>query len=205
MAARDPCGDPAHPDGRRHLTRLSRLALRLHRPARPDQGRGAISRQRVARPDPDARVLDDLQMRGGQPAVRRRQGRRLRRCNGAGHLVVPDILANAGGVTVSHLEWVQNRSGDCWEAARVREALKATMQTETQAIWTLHNEMGVSMREAAYIHGQRRIAESVEASGTPAYFEQGCRKRPPRPVCRQAGWQFIFRAGRCQTSQAACS
>ncbi|WP_206185177.1 Glu/Leu/Phe/Val dehydrogenase [Thioclava sp. F42-5] len=89
----------------------------------------------------------------------------------AGHIVVPDILANSGGVTVSHLEWVQNRSGFYWDSSRVRDHLKTTMETETQSIWTLHNEMELSMRDAAYIHGLRRIAESVEARGTPAYFE----------------------------------
>ena len=66
---------------------------------------------------------------------------------------------------------MQNRSGYYWDSSRVRDALKTTMQTETQAIWALHNEMGVSMREAAYIHGLRRIAESVEARGTRAYFD----------------------------------
>lgn len=89
----------------------------------------------------------------------------------AGHIIVPDILANAGGVTVSHLEWVQNRSGFYWDESRVRDHLKTTMETETQAVWTLHNEMEISMREAAYVHGLRRIAESVEARGTQAYFD----------------------------------
>lgn len=93
--------------------------------------------------------------------------------NEAGQIVVPDILANAGGVTVSHLEWVQNRSGFYWDASRVRDHLKRTMETETQAVWAQHNELQVSMREAAYIHGLRRIAESVEARGTPAYFAEG--------------------------------
>ena len=89
----------------------------------------------------------------------------------SGRVIVPDILANAGGVTVSHLEWVQNRAGLYWDESRVRDHLKTTMDRETQAIWALHNETGCSMREAAYIHGLRRIAESVEARGTPAYFE----------------------------------
>jgi len=53
----------------------------------------------------------------------------------------------------------------------VRDHLKAAMQTETEAVWRLHTEMNVPLREAAYIHGLRRIADSVEARGTQAYSD----------------------------------
>jgi len=92
-----------------------------------------------------------------------------------GILILPDILANAGGVAVSHLEWVQNRSGFYWDSSQVRDHLKTKMETETQAIWSLRTQMEVSMREAAYIHGLKRIAESIEARGTEAFFANGGR------------------------------
>jgi glutamate dehydrogenase (NADP+) len=89
----------------------------------------------------------------------------------AGKIVIPDILANAGGVTVSYFEWVQNKAGYYWGLAEVQEKLKAIMEPEARSIWNVKREKGVDMRTAAYVHALRRIASAVEAHGTKAYFE----------------------------------
>ena len=84
--------------------------------------------------------------------------------------VIPDILANAGGVTVSYFEWVQNRMGDYWTEDEVTRRLKAKIEPETDAVWAIAHEKGISMRTAAYVQALQRLEEAVRAKGTKDYF-----------------------------------
>jgi glutamate dehydrogenase (NADP+) len=87
-----------------------------------------------------------------------------------GIYVIPDILVNAGGVTVSYLEWVQNRNGMYWSLAEVQERLKENMVRETEKTWSIAQEFDVSMRTAAYIHALNRLSEAMDAKGTRDYY-----------------------------------
>jgi glutamate dehydrogenase (NADP+) len=80
--------------------------------------------------------------------------------------VFPDILVNAGGVTVSYFEWVQNRSGLYWTLPEVNQRLKDKMIEETEITWSISQEKGISMRTAAYIHALNRLGEAIDARGT---------------------------------------
>jgi glutamate dehydrogenase (NADP+) len=84
--------------------------------------------------------------------------------------VFPDILVNAGGVTVSYFEWVQNRSGLYWSLDEVNSRLKHKMVEETERIWAIAEEKSISMRTAAYVHALNRIGEAIGAKGTRDYY-----------------------------------
>lgn len=90
--------------------------------------------------------------------------------NEKGILVVPDILANAGGVTVSYFEWVQNKSGYYWTLDEVHERLHKIMVREYNAVYDLMEQKEIDMRTAAYVLALNRIGEAIESQGTARYF-----------------------------------
>lgn len=84
--------------------------------------------------------------------------------------VLPDILANAGGVTVSYFEWVQNRQGYYWTLDEVHGRLKTIMERESRSVWNIAQKKQITLRTAAYVHALKRLSEAIEAHGTQAYF-----------------------------------
>jgi glutamate dehydrogenase (NAD(P)+) len=82
-----------------------------------------------------------------------------------GKTVLPDILANAGGVTVSYFEWAQNRQFYRWNLDRVRQELDKTLTTAFEETWDIAREHKVSLRTAAFMLGIGRVARATELSG----------------------------------------
>ncbi len=87
-----------------------------------------------------------------------------------GVTVIPDILANAGGVTVSYFEWVQNKAGYYWGLDEIRSKLKEIIEPETRLVCNIARDKGISMRTAAYVHALGRIADAIQSHGTKAFF-----------------------------------
>lgn len=79
-----------------------------------------------------------------------------------GVIVVPDILANAGGVTASYFEWVQNRKGTNWSLQQTREELGKVMAEACQAVWEQSDQGRRNLRAAAYEIALKRVVEAIE-------------------------------------------
>jgi glutamate dehydrogenase (NADP+) len=114
--------------------------------------------------DVRARVLLELAngpvTPAGEAVLRRRQ-----------ITVIPDVLANAGGVTVSYVEWIAGRTGEHWSHERVTESLTEKMTEATEAVADTAERHGVSLRTAAFGHALRRLDFALRA-GLPANEHQ---------------------------------
>lgn len=85
--------------------------------------------------------------------------------NDNGIMAVPDILANAGGVTVSYFEWVQNRLGYKWTAERVNRRSDRIMKTAFDKVYETSQQYNVSLRIAAYIVAIDKVAKTYKFRG----------------------------------------
>ena len=79
--------------------------------------------------------------------------------------MVPDILANAGGVTVSYFEWVQDREGYFWPEALVNERLEQMMAESFEDVYAYAQRHNVSLRIAAYMLAIDRVAFALKLRG----------------------------------------
>jgi glutamate dehydrogenase (NAD(P)+) len=82
-----------------------------------------------------------------------------------GILVLPDVLTNAGGVTVSYFEWVQDLGRLFWDRDEIRSRLAEKLSDAFDRVWTLSDERGISLRGAALVGGIREVAAALDARG----------------------------------------
>ncbi|MCH7952147.1 Glu/Leu/Phe/Val dehydrogenase [Patescibacteria group bacterium] len=83
-----------------------------------------------------------------------------------GIVTVPDILANAGGVTASYFEWSQNLSGYYWKKPLVFQRLREIMESAFDAVWGISKRKKVDLRRAAYILAVQRVLDAMKLRGT---------------------------------------
>src|SRR5205823_14361297 len=113
-----------------------------------------------------------------------------------GILVLPDVLTNAGGVTVSYFEWVQDIGRLFWDRNEIRAKLADKLADAFERVWRLAEDQGLSLRSAALVAGIREVGAALTSRGIYPW-PTGSETRSWRSRARPAVTSRGTRPGRC--------